>query len=389
MKKLKDILSEAYAWERKEGKPLPTLAEVQAEYQRNEAANDAKAKVAKLEKDLANLKHQYYSDPNMTDEKSQKLRKQMGPIVRELKRAKREDRTGSAGYKNSKPDFLDLDNDGDKKEPMKAAAKDVNEIDVSVDAKPGKGKILILASNGLEISTDDAANMRDDGKIKVATIDKAYNAIYFNQTITVTGATKTQAYEIVDENSFREMLKDANQRQQFGADVSLDQMMITESIDLTLRNNLRRFGVKNLKENAFEGEPIEPEGDTVTVYQSKYDMVNLSVNGQMRQLLWMDKGKSLQQVLSLAREEDAYLPTRDELDSLQKSIKPGELVGEIWIDQGPSAPANMQYVLFNLSDSADVMVVNQGQGPRDTYSQHVVLLRKTPMKRPVTVSPKR
>ena len=127
MKKLKDILSEAYAWERKEGKPLPTLAEVQAEYQRNEAANDAKAKVAKLEKDLANLKHQYYSDPNMTDEKSQKLRKQMGPIVRELKRAKREDRTGSAGYKNSKPDFLDLDKDGDMKEPMKSAAKDMNE----------------------------------------------------------------------------------------------------------------------------------------------------------------------------------------------------------------------------------------------------------------------
>ena len=33
MIKLKDILSEAYAWERQEGKPLPTLAEVQAAYQ--------------------------------------------------------------------------------------------------------------------------------------------------------------------------------------------------------------------------------------------------------------------------------------------------------------------------------------------------------------------
>ena len=67
MKKLKDILSEAYAWERRPGKPLPTLAEVQAEYQRNEAANDAK------------------------------------------------------------PDFLDLDNDDDTEEPMKSAAKDMNE----------------------------------------------------------------------------------------------------------------------------------------------------------------------------------------------------------------------------------------------------------------------
>ena len=64
MKKLKDILSEAYAWERRPGKPLPTLAEVQAEYQRNEAA---------------------------------------------------------------KPDFLDLDKDGNTEEPMKAAADDMNE----------------------------------------------------------------------------------------------------------------------------------------------------------------------------------------------------------------------------------------------------------------------
>jgi len=32
MIKLKDILSEAYAWERQEGKALPTLAEVQAAY---------------------------------------------------------------------------------------------------------------------------------------------------------------------------------------------------------------------------------------------------------------------------------------------------------------------------------------------------------------------
>jgi len=132
MKKLKDILSEAYAWERRPGKPLPTLAEVQAEYLRNEAANDAKAKVAKLEKEIADLKHQYYSDKNLTAEKSQRLRKQLGEKGRELKRAKREDRTGSAGYDKSsksgaKPDFLDLDNDGDTEEPMKSAAKDMNE----------------------------------------------------------------------------------------------------------------------------------------------------------------------------------------------------------------------------------------------------------------------
>jgi len=43
MIKLKGILSEAYAWERQEGKPLPTLAEVQAAYQaklREDAHNE-------------------------------------------------------------------------------------------------------------------------------------------------------------------------------------------------------------------------------------------------------------------------------------------------------------------------------------------------------------
>jgi len=35
MLKLKSLLSEGFAWERKAGKPLPSLAEVQAEYERN------------------------------------------------------------------------------------------------------------------------------------------------------------------------------------------------------------------------------------------------------------------------------------------------------------------------------------------------------------------
>jgi hypothetical protein len=141
MKKLKDILLEGYAWERKEGQPLPTLAEVQAEYERkNEASNPLQTKIAKLEKELANLKHQYYSDPNMTDEKSQKLRKQMGPVIRDLKRAKREDKTGSAGYKdrkNVKPDFLDLDKDGNMEEPMKDAADDMENMKEGDDENHG------------------------------------------------------------------------------------------------------------------------------------------------------------------------------------------------------------------------------------------------------------
>lgn len=128
MKKLKDILSEAYAWERRPGRPLPTLAEVQAEYLRNEAADAVKAKIAKLEKEIADLKHQYYSDKNLTAEKSQKLRKQLGEKGRELKRAKREERTGSAGYKNSKPErWQDDDGDGIWYEPGVDVKENVNE----------------------------------------------------------------------------------------------------------------------------------------------------------------------------------------------------------------------------------------------------------------------
>jgi hypothetical protein len=65
MIKLKNILSEAYAWERQEGKALPTLAEVQAAYE------------AKMQEE-------------------------------------------------AKPDYIDLDGDGNEEESMKKAAADAN-----------------------------------------------------------------------------------------------------------------------------------------------------------------------------------------------------------------------------------------------------------------------
>ena len=133
MKKLKDILLERYAWERKPGQPLPTLAEVQAEYQRNEAADAVKAKIAKLEKEIADLKHQYYKDSNLSPEREKQLRKQMGEKGRELKRAKREDRTGSEGYGKpsksgtSEPRWQDSDGDGNWYEPGEDVKESVNE----------------------------------------------------------------------------------------------------------------------------------------------------------------------------------------------------------------------------------------------------------------------
>lgn len=74
MIKLKNILSEAYAWERQEGKPLPTLKDVQEAY-------DAKGV---------------------------------------------EDAADEAN-EQAKPDYIDLDKDGNEEESMKKAAQDAKD----------------------------------------------------------------------------------------------------------------------------------------------------------------------------------------------------------------------------------------------------------------------
>ena len=104
MIKLKNILTEAYAWERQEGKPLPTLAEVQAAYQaklREEAGNE--------DTDPDEKDHVYEEPPY--DEEEDDM------------------------YEAAKPDFLDLDDDGDETESMKSAAADsTNEYSSGVHA---------------------------------------------------------------------------------------------------------------------------------------------------------------------------------------------------------------------------------------------------------------
>ena len=80
MIKLKNILSEAYAWERQDGKPLPTLKDVQEAY-------DAKGV---------------------------------------------EDAVDEAEG-GAKPDYIDLDKDGNEEESMKQAAKDAKKSDEEVN----------------------------------------------------------------------------------------------------------------------------------------------------------------------------------------------------------------------------------------------------------------
>lgn len=79
MIKLKNILSEAYAWERQEGKPLPTLKDVQEAY-------DAKGV---------------------------------------------EDAADEAN-EQAKPDYIDLDKDGNEEESMKKAAQDAKDDSIEI-----------------------------------------------------------------------------------------------------------------------------------------------------------------------------------------------------------------------------------------------------------------
>ena len=101
--KRRNLLSEAYAWERQAGKALPTLAEVQAAYdaRMQEQADDED------EIDDANFSDSDYEEaPEPYDPNNE------------------EDEDDGYMYEAAKPDFLDLDNDNNKTEPMKKAAAD-------------------------------------------------------------------------------------------------------------------------------------------------------------------------------------------------------------------------------------------------------------------------
>ena len=131
MIRLKDILSEAYAWERQEGKPLPTLAEVQAAYDarmREEAKpdfldldddGDEEESMKSAAKDADDDK-----DPEPEKWSTDKLEKEPDdPFDTDLY----DDDDDDGNYymdEAAKPDFLDLDGDGNETESMKSAAAD-------------------------------------------------------------------------------------------------------------------------------------------------------------------------------------------------------------------------------------------------------------------------
>jgi len=65
------------------------------------------------------------------------------------------------GKKKEKPDFLDLDKDGDKKEPMKKAAKEAKAKDGKKDSKKDDKKDS-KKDDKKDSKKDDAKNSKDD-----------------------------------------------------------------------------------------------------------------------------------------------------------------------------------------------------------------------------------
>jgi len=113
MIKLKTILTEGFAWERKEGKGLPTMAEVKAEYDAKQLKeNDSYESMSNAQLMAA------AEDAGMADE----IIMGSDGLVNSEELIDLLNAEDSGMQEAAKPDFLDLDGDGDETESMKSAA---------------------------------------------------------------------------------------------------------------------------------------------------------------------------------------------------------------------------------------------------------------------------
>jgi hypothetical protein len=149
-----------------------------------------------------------------------------------------------------------------------------------------------------------------------------------------------------------------------------------------LAENMRRFGTKNLSETVFTGKG-EPKMSRLAY-----------INDKRYELLYEDTAYSLKETMELARKYNAYIPSRSDIGGLQDAILPGKTVGDIWIAQKegksaimpqmdqPELSKELPYVLFNLSDNADVLISRSDHNPDVTgvykgeNAECLVLLRK-------------
>ena len=149
MIKLKNILKEGYAWERKADGSLPTIADTTAAYARklrenhadifDEIADELGLTPEQFDSALNSSRAELDVIENLYMSDSMTSREALATIADMLD-------VPFGTNEAAKPDFLDLDKDSDKDEPMKKAAKDkakkkseMNELsDDEIDARWNK-----------------------------------------------------------------------------------------------------------------------------------------------------------------------------------------------------------------------------------------------------------
>jgi len=164
-----------------------------------------------------------------------------------------------------------------------------------------------------------------------------------------------------------------------------------------LAENMRRFKTKNLN----EAVALFSEDITTDTQSPEFQSLIVTLDGKKQQLIYNDKQKTAEETAAIAKQEQASLPNRKQLNDLMNLVRPGTGDINIWVDQGVGE--QIRYILFNLNDGSDVMtsvnndtiVSKNDQALNQTFTaeqqpkaDYIILLRNKPMMPTVTVTPK-
>ena len=147
MIKLKSILSEGYAWEREAGKPLPTLEQTTAAHAAKQAEQSAEQPLSNpIEESNGDFVADCADYFGMTEEAFEQQVMRSGAEFDVIERIMNSNSMTSEeayatiadmvnlpmpsneGVEGVKPDFLDLDKDGNEEESMKSAAAEQEDM---------------------------------------------------------------------------------------------------------------------------------------------------------------------------------------------------------------------------------------------------------------------
>lgn len=148
MIKLKSILKEGYAWEREAGKPLPTLEQTTAAYAAKMAEQSAEQPISDpMDTPLEESSHDFVADCadyfGMTEEEFEQQVMRSGAEFDVIERIANSNSLSSdeayamiadmvnlpmPSNEGAKPDYIDLDGDGNEEESMKQAAADKEDM---------------------------------------------------------------------------------------------------------------------------------------------------------------------------------------------------------------------------------------------------------------------